>query len=168
MTRLTRLLGASLLAGVCVPAWAQLPAGLPPSAVILVRFDTNKDGEISKEEMEAGLQAEYQAADLDKNNCLNAAEVRAENERRLAREGGQATPLADWNLDGCVRMQEFAGTARSYFAFADRTKNGIVTETELRGPAMPQAQPMAEPRSRNQQGQQGQAAAPPTRPGVSY
>jgi hypothetical protein len=64
-------------------------------------------------------------------------------------------------------MQEFAGTARSYFAFADRTKNGIVTENELKGPAMPQAQPMAEPRSR-QQGQQGQAAAPPTRPGVSY
>jgi hypothetical protein len=135
--------------------------------VILLRFDTNSDGEISKEEMESGLQAEYQAADLDKNNCLNAVEVRAENERRLAREGGQATPLADWNLDGCVRMQEFAGTARSYFTFADRTKNGVVNVNELRGPAMPYAAPMAEPRSRNQ-GQQGQAAAPPTRPGVSY
>ena len=119
---------AVLIAGMSAAApaaQAQLASDLPPSAVLLVRFDADKDGAITKAEMEAGLKVDYAEADLDHNNCLNAPEVRAENERRLRREGGQATPLVDWNVDGCVNMQEFAATTRSYFTFADRSKDGM-------------------------------------------
>jgi hypothetical protein len=66
-----------------------------------------------------------------------------ENQRRLARDGAQASPLVDWNLDGCVDMREFGNTVRSYFALVDKTKNGRVTQNELRGPSMPVAPPSA-------------------------
>src|SRR5690349_15072935 len=126
MSILRRIVRACALAPLCavLPALAQTPAGLPPSAALLLRYDADGDGTVTKAEMEAGLKADYDAADLDHNNCLNSQELRAENDRRLKRDAGQATPLVDWNLDGCVNMAEFAGTVRSYFAFADRTKDG--------------------------------------------
>jgi hypothetical protein len=161
---------AVLIAGISAAATlaqAQIASDLPPSAVLLVRFDTDKDGAITKLEMEAGLKADYAEADLDRNNCLNAPEVRAENDRRLRREGGQATPLVDWNVDGCVNMQEFAATTRSYFTFADRSKDGNVSNLELRGPSMPLPYPTVNPR--NAPPQQGQNPnTQPATPGVIY
>ncbi len=116
---------------------AQTPQGLPPTATLLVRFDADMDQVITRAEMEAGVRADYATADLDHNNCLNANETRLENENRLRRDGGQATPAKDWNVDGCLNLQEFAGAVRSYFTFVDKTKDGTVSMNELRGPAMP-------------------------------
>src|SRR5215813_3631519 len=93
----------------------RLPPGLPASAALLLRFDADHDGVITREEMEAGLKADFEAADSDKDGCLSLAEVRLENEKRLRRDGAQASPLVDWNLDGCVDMKEFSTTAHSYF-----------------------------------------------------
>jgi hypothetical protein len=87
--------------------------------------------------MEAGLKADFAAADTNGDGCLGPAEVRAENDRRLARDGAEASPLVDWNLDGCVDLKEFGNTVRSYFDLADKTKDGQVTQLELRGPSMP-------------------------------
>jgi hypothetical protein len=117
----------------------RLPPGLPPSAALLLRFDANHDGIVTRDEMEAGLKADYAAADSDGNGCLSPAEVRLENERRLHRDGPQASPVVDWNLDGCVDMKEFSTAAHSYFDLADRKRDGRVTELELRGPSMPLA-----------------------------
>jgi hypothetical protein len=166
------LLAACVLAPVCagLPASGQTP-GLPPSAALLLRYDSDMDGTITKPEMEAGLKADYEAADLDHNNCINAPELRAENDRRLKRDAGQASPLVDWNLDGCVNMAEFSGTVRSYFTFADRTKDGTVSTAELRGPAMPLPIPVDNARNNNQQQQQQQQRNPnaqPATPGISY
>jgi Ca2+-binding EF-hand superfamily protein len=115
----------------------RLPAGLPPSAALLLRYDANHDGVVTREEMEAGLKADFAAADKNGDGCLDVAETRAENQRRLARDGAEASPLVDWNLDGCVDFKEFANTAHSYFDLLDKTKNGKVTLQELRGPSMP-------------------------------
>jgi hypothetical protein len=136
--------GALILLG--VPVWAaqRIPAGLPPSAALLLRYDANHDGTITREEMEAGLKADFDAADSDHDGCLSPAEVRAENERRLKVDGAQASPLVDWNLDGCVDRREFGNTVRSYFDLADRTKDGKVSQLELRGPSMPIAPPTVE------------------------
>src|SRR5258706_612510 len=84
------------------------------------------------------------AADSDQDGCLSRAEVRAETERRLKQDGAQASPLVDWNLDGCVDRREFGNTVRSYFDLADRTKDGKVSQLELRGPSMPIAPPTVE------------------------
>ena len=115
----------------------RLPPGLPPSAALLLRYDANHDGIVTRDEMEAGLKADFAAADVNGDGCLDPAETRAENQRRLARDGAQASPLVDWNLDGCVDFREFANTVHSYFDLVDKKKDGRVTLIELRGPAMP-------------------------------
>jgi hypothetical protein len=128
----------SALAG-GLSAAERLPPGLPPSAALLLRFDADKDGLITKDEMETGLKADYAAADTNADGCINPSEVRTENGLRLRRDATQASPLVDWNLDGCVDIREFGNTAHSYFDLADRTKDGRVSQLELRGPAMPVA-----------------------------
>src|SRR5947199_186190 len=115
----------------------RLPAGLPASAALLLRYDGNHDGIITRDEMDAGLKADFAAADANGDGCLDPVETRAENQRRLARDGAQASPLVDWNLDGCVDIHEFSNTVHSYFDLVDKKKDGKVTLIELRGPAMP-------------------------------
>ena len=132
------VIAAGALAG-GLSAAERLPPGLPPSAALLLRYDADKDGGVTKDEMEAGLKADYAAADTNSDNCINPAEIRAENALRLRRDSAQASPLVDWNLDGCVDLREFGNTAHSYFDLADRTKDGRVSQLELRGPAMPVA-----------------------------
>ncbi len=134
--------GAAIAAGALaggLSAAERLPPGLPPSAALLLRYDADKDGGITKDEMEAGLKTDYATADANSDNCISSAEVRAENALRLRRDATQASPLVDWNLDGCVDLREFGNTAHSYFDLADRTKDGRVSQLELRGPAMPVA-----------------------------
>lgn len=134
-------------------AASRLPAGVPAVAELLLRYDANNDGVVTREEMEAGLKADFAAADENADGCLNPAEVRAENNRRLAREGIASSPLRDWNLDGCVDIKEFSNTAHSYFDLADRKKDGKVTMLELRGPSMPIAPPATVSRQQAQRQQ---------------
>src|SRR5579863_2331028 len=129
-------LAATVVMGTAQAA-QRLPVGLPASAALLLRYDANHDGIVTREEMEAGLKADFAAADTNGDGCLDTAETRAENQRRLARDGAQASPLVDWNLDGCVDFKEFANTVHSYFDLVDKKKDGRVTLIELRGPSMP-------------------------------
>lgn len=146
--RLVPVILFAMAAGLAAAHAAErLPVGLPPSAALLLRFDANHDGIVTREEMDAGLKADFAAADTNGDGCLDPAETRAENQRRLARDGGQASPLVDWNLDGCVDIKEFSNTAHSYFDLVDKKKDGKVTLVELRGPSMPIA-PRAAPSSR--------------------
>jgi hypothetical protein len=115
----------------------RLPAGLPASAALLLRYDANHDGIITREEMDAGLKGDFAAADTNGDGCLDPTEVRIENQARLTRDGAEASPLVDWNLDGCVDAREFGNTVRSYFDLADKTKDGKVSQLELRGPSAP-------------------------------
>lgn len=79
-------IAAGALAGGVLHAAQRLPPGLPPSAALLLRFDADMDGFVTKDEMEAGLKADYAAADSNGDNCIDAAEVRAENAMRLRRD----------------------------------------------------------------------------------
>ena len=141
----------------------RLPAGLPASAALLLRYDANHDGAVTRDEMEAGLKADFAAADTNEDACLDPVEVRQENQRRLTRDGVEASPLVDWNLDGCVDVREFGNTARSYFDLADRTKDGRVTLLELRGPSMPIAPPSGAPK-RTGMNSDGSTTQTPTNP----
>jgi hypothetical protein len=142
MSRIARLHAAAagiLMVTVSGIAFAaqRLPAGLPASAALLLRYDANHDGIITREEMDAGLKADFAAADSNGDGCLDPGEVRAENQARLTRDGAEASPLVDWNLDGCVDAREFGNTVHSYFDLADKAKDGKVTQAELRGPSAP-------------------------------
>jgi hypothetical protein len=157
------LIGASALAA------QRLPAGLPASAALLLRYDANHDGVVTRDEMEAGLKLDFAAADTNGDGCLGPAEVRAENDRRLARDGAEASPLVDWNLDGCVDQKEFGNTVHSYFDLADKTKDGRVSQIELRGPSMPIAPRTGAP-TRTGMDSAGSTTQTPTNPatGLPY
>ena len=162
-TMVLALIGAGAIAA------QRLPAGLPASAALLLRYDANHDGTVTKEEMDAGLKADFAAADTNGDGCLGPAEVRAENDRRLTRDGPEASPLVDWNLDGCVDQREFGNTVHSYFDLADKTKDGRVSLTELRGPSMPIAPRSGAP-TRTGMDSAGSTTQTPTNPttGLPY
>jgi hypothetical protein len=172
MKRIAGLL-AALAAAVLTEAVSQaverLPAGLPPSAALLLRYDADHDGSVTKDEMEAGLKLDFSAADSNHDGCLDPGEVRLENEHRLERDRVQASPLVDWNLDGCVDAREFGNTVRSYFDLADRTKDGRVSQIELRGPSMPIA-PRTAPTKSAGMAPDGSTTQTPTNPatGLPY
>lgn len=172
MTRVIDTAAAAMvlaLIGVGALAAQRVPAGLPASAALLLRYDANHDGVVTREEVEAGLKADFGAADTNGDGCLGPAEVRAENDRRLARDGAEASPLVDWNLDGCVDVKEFGNTVHSYFELADKTKDGRVTQLELRGPSMPIAPRTGAP-TRTGMNNAGSTTQTPTNPatGLPY
>jgi Ca2+-binding EF-hand superfamily protein len=149
------LLAVILLAFSAGPGAAaeRLPEGLPAAAALLLRYDANHDGIVTRAEVEAGLKADFDAADTNHDGCLDPSEVQAENDRRLARDGAAASPIKDWNLDGCVDIHEFSDVVLSYFELADRRKDGKVTLDELRGPTMPIAPPEIERKKPAQTGE---------------
>lgn len=129
---------------------------------LILRYDTNNDHVVTRDEMEAGLKTDYAAADANHDGKLSPDEVRAENQRRWAQEGPQSSPLMDWNQDGNVDMQEFANAVHSLFAGVDKDKDNQVTTAELTAPRISTAPPVLNPN------QDTQPQQPPGRPGGGY
>jgi hypothetical protein len=134
MTRLLFILATASGFALVGPAAAQY---LPPTAALLLRYDVDQNGIVTQAEVGAGVDADYRLADANSDNCIDSDEMRDENDRRLARDGGVTSPIADWNLDGCVNMNEFGNSIRNYFDYADRSNDGEVSTAELQGPSMP-------------------------------
>jgi hypothetical protein len=101
---------------------------------LLLRYDANNDRQVTRAEMEAGLKAQYAAADTNHDGKLTSDEVQAENQRRWSQEGPQSSPLMDWNQDGNVDFEEFSGAVHSLFIAVDRNKDDVVTVKELQSP----------------------------------
>ena len=101
---------------------------------LMLSFDANMDGLVTRDEVEAGLKAQFEAADTDHNGSLNLSEIQAENARRWQTYGTGSSPLIDWNQDGVVSFAEFSATAHSVFAQMDRDKGGTLAGAELVAP----------------------------------
>lgn len=104
----------------------------PPPGLALLKFDANHDGYVTRAELEAGLHAEFNAADKNHSGCLDADEVRAINAQRWEADHS-ATPLVDWEHVGCLTFNEFAAEPRSLFEELDKNDNGVLTPREIRG-----------------------------------
>jgi len=102
-----------------------------PDTRLLVQYDANHDGTITRAEMEAGLKSDFARIDQNRNGCLSPDEVSAENARRWQRDASAASPIIDWKQQGCVDFGEFAATERSLFAQLDRNEDGKLTPDEL-------------------------------------
>jgi hypothetical protein len=138
---------------------------------LLLRYDTNNDRQITRDEMMAGLKADYAKADTNADGKLSSDEVQAENQRRWNLEGPQSSPVMDWNQDGNVSIAEFGNAVQSLFSTCDKDTDGIVTVAELQAPrgTAPRPPPI-QPTSPGQQpgpGQPGQTPGQQT-PGGGY
>ena len=83
--------------------------------VLMLRYDANNDGKITRSELEAGLRQDFRQADTNHDGLLDADEVRIANQRRIRLDQSNAIPLIDWNHDGYVDFEEFAAPMRSLF-----------------------------------------------------
>lgn len=110
---------------------------------LMLSFDLNMDGSVSRTEVDSGLKWQFEKADADHNGSLNLNEMQAENGRRWQANGTASSPLIDWNQDGTVSFAEFSGTAHSVFAQLDRDQGGSLAGVELEAPRLRGARPPA-------------------------
>src|SRR6185437_6981019 len=81
-----------------------------PNALLL-KYDANHDGTLTRTELVAGLKADFDRYDTRHAGCLDPAQVAAINQDRITADLSTATPLEDWNQDGCVDLREFSNLA---------------------------------------------------------
>ena len=101
---------------------------------LMLSYDENSDGTVTRDELEAGLRRQFAAADLNHDGKIDIREMQAENDRRFRAFGTAASPLIDWNQDGMIDLTEFASTARSVFEEMDKNHDGKLDGNELRLP----------------------------------
>lgn len=142
----TKIICSTLLSGslctVTTSVWSQ--GGPPPMdparmATFLARFDTDGDGRVSREEMEAARAAEFTAADTNGDGVLNYTEfLELEQQHRAERVTNEFTFL-DQDSSGSISATEFANghsevsiTAATFvFTTADTDSNGSLSTAEL-------------------------------------
>jgi hypothetical protein len=120
----------------------------------LMQFDANKDGRVTRAEVEAGIAAQFHSIDTNGDGRLDASEYqrftdarRAERKARIAawRASGQdgsppdialtnydTMKRLDWNLDGYITPDEFGGRFRALAMRADRDGDGTILADELK------------------------------------
>ncbi len=90
------------------------------------RFDTNKDGSISQEEVDAETASLFTAADADKNGIVGLEEFKAQFVVQSEPMRIRAFQRLDRNGDGTVTKEEFDGLSEKIFSRMDRDGDGIL------------------------------------------
>ena len=98
---------------------------------LILRYDADNNGKVTRRELEAGLRQDFWQADTNRDGRLDDEEVRAANLRRIRADQSTAIPLIDWNDDGYVDYGEFASGIRSLFEQYDADGDGTVTLEEM-------------------------------------
>lgn len=137
-------ISAALLLAGCSGSPKPRPQGEQwhPPAEMLDKY-ADKNGVLTRAALEAGLTADFAAADVKHTGCLDGDEVRVINEERWKEGASTSSPLIDFKHNGCVDFEEFAATPRSLFEQLDTDGNGRLTAKELhpgRKPQSPTAQ----------------------------
>lgn len=107
-------------------------------AKMLERVDTNGDGNISLEEVEASKAEKFSSTDLNGDGGITLEEMTASKEARRAERKAERAERAfarlDKNGDGSVTVAEFEARdskrQMNWFEKADTDSDGVVTEAE--------------------------------------
>jgi hypothetical protein len=124
------------------------------------------DGSLTRAQMNAGLKADFDKLDTRHTGCLDSDQVGAINAARIADDQSTASPLQDWNQDGCIDLREFGTAANSLFDQLDVNNDGIITAKEFnpraaaKGAAAP-GQGSGQGGRRGRRGQGGGQGDPP-------
>lgn len=101
------------------------------NAAMLLRYDSNHDGTVTRDELIRGLKADFAAHDIHHNACLDADQAAQINQARVDADQSTATPVVDWNQDGCIDYTEFSAAPYSLFDQLDANHDGKLDPKEL-------------------------------------
>ena len=121
-----------LLLSACggAPKPLSAPEEWHPLSELLEKYG-DKNGVVTRAAIEAGLKAEFAAADKNHDGCLDEGEARAVNEARWKEAASTTSPLIDFLHNDCIDFDEFAAEPRSVFEQLDKNGDGRLTPDEL-------------------------------------
>lgn len=131
------ILGLAVLPMLAAPVFAKGGGDRDHRAGFMSEADTNGDGALSAEEIEAHRAAVFAAADTDGNGSLSAEEMQASQERqndeRRARGMAKRIEALDTNGDGELSLEEMSKENRqaAMFKRLDTNEDGVISEEEL-------------------------------------
>lgn len=125
----------------------------------LLKYDSDKDGRVTRQEVDTALANEFRGVDTNGDGRLDAAEIqrhidarRTERSARIEawraeakakgldpsrppfdlsdRDNVDSLRYGDWNMDGVITVDEFGGRTRAQFMRSDRNGDGMVTPEE--------------------------------------
>jgi hypothetical protein len=122
--------------------------GMPPP---LREADANKDGRITRAEVDATIAARFKKSDANSDSALDEREFVAAMPRPPEPPEGAPKPpegrppfppfdpaarfrATDWNGDGKLSADEFAVPLKAMAIHADRNGDGAIAADEMRGP----------------------------------
>lgn len=121
---------------------------LEQQARLMLTYDENSDGVVTREELEDGLHRQFAAIDAGRRGYLDTREVQAEDNRRSRVLGTSYSPMVDMHRNGMIDFEEFAALPRAIFDRLDRNHDGKLDQNELRliqtvrGPVPPMPMPI--------------------------
>ena len=131
----------TLLAVLCIAAVASCggmrngnPAAiaLEQQVRLMLSYDENSDGVVTREELEDGLHRQFAAIDAGRRGFLDPRQVQAEDDRRSRVLGASYSPMVDMRRNGMIDFEEFAALPRAIFDRLDRNHDGRLDDSELR------------------------------------
>ena len=120
------------------------------NAAILLKYDANHDGTVTRDEIIRGLKAEFASHDTRHNACLDADQAAQINQERVDADQSTATPVMDWNQDGCIDYTEFSAAPYSLFDQLDANHDGRIDPKELQRAGARPRDPSAPPEGREE------------------
>ena len=97
----------------------------------LPRFDTNKDGIVTLEEMLAAREPLFARLDANKDGVIDDKEIEAQARERFEYWATRLVRWFDKDRDGKITKDEFARYARERFAMRDLNDDGRITAEDL-------------------------------------
>jgi len=105
-------------------------------AAFFKQADTNNDGALSMEEMQAARMKRFDGADADKDGFISAGELTAHHEARMKEKQDDHfkgfTTRFDGNKDGKVAIDEIKTHEPEFFKKADANSDGKLTADEMK------------------------------------
>lgn len=92
-------------------------------------LDTNKDGSVTKAEVEGQRSRAFDRADKDKNGVVSQAEI--EEIKRRDRGQGRAFSKVDADRDGSVTKSEYLARDLHLFTRYDANADGVLDSAEI-------------------------------------
>jgi EF hand len=96
------------------------------------RFDTNKDGKVTRDEFQAAMDQLWQAADANQDGAVTPEEAKLAHAQKFEKFAAQRFLKLDVNQDGSVTKDEVARMPAEFYERLDTNKDGKLSADEFK------------------------------------